>query len=278
MQRTVIATAFLVSTASAQAGLIAGDIAIIGRINNGSPDSFAFVTLADIAAGETVYFTDNGWTGTQFRGSSATDGDGNENLLKWTANNAVTAGTIIGSLSSSPDWTFTNSGSIPGTTSGSFGNLALAGSGDQIYAFQGPTSNPLFNPSQHVFVFDDTNAFENASDSNTGNITPGLTLGTTALTFNFASSGFAALKATALTGSLTKDQWLAVFADASNWQTGASGTLPSGSISVTPVPVPAALPLFGSALVALGALHHRRRRTTAHAEERIDRPAAVALG
>lgn len=65
--------------------LTPGDIAIVGYITNGNPDSFSFVPLVPLTAGTVIYFTDNGWTGTAFRGSSATDGDGNENLIRFTA-------------------------------------------------------------------------------------------------------------------------------------------------------------------------------------------------
>ena len=78
---------------AAQAALTAGDIAIIGRTNNGTPDAFSFVALSNISAGEVIYFTDNGWTGSAFR-NTVNDGDGNENLLKWTAGSSIAAGTI----------------------------------------------------------------------------------------------------------------------------------------------------------------------------------------
>ncbi|NJR43745.1 MAG: hypothetical protein HC767_14925 [Akkermansiaceae bacterium] len=91
-------SAIMMMSTLSHAALLAGDIAIIGRTNNGvapNPDSFAFVALSTINAGEIIYFTDNGWTGTAFRSPSATDGDGNENLLKWTAINSIAPGTII---------------------------------------------------------------------------------------------------------------------------------------------------------------------------------------
>jgi len=47
-------------TTSACPTLSAGDIAIIG-MNADNPDEFTFVALVDIAAGEEIRFTDNGW-------------------------------------------------------------------------------------------------------------------------------------------------------------------------------------------------------------------------
>lgn len=257
MTKTLLSLALAAAAAlPAHAALTAGDIAIIGRINNGSPDSFAFVALSNIAAGEVIYFTDNGWNGSAFRGASATDGDGNENLTRWTAASAVSAGTIISSIGGG----FTTTGGIAGTTSGSYASLALGQSGDQIYAFQNSnTSNPLFNSATqtHLFAFDDTNGFENAADSGSGNVTPGLNAGSTALSLGFASSTSIHVKTSVLGGAAkTKEEWLATFADAQNWETGA---LPTGSIAVSAVPEPQTYALMLSGLLAVGFIARRRR-------------------
>jgi len=54
----------------------------------------ATCALVGLAPGTVLYFTDNGWTGTGFRGVSATDSDGNETLMKYTVGaNGLAAGT-----------------------------------------------------------------------------------------------------------------------------------------------------------------------------------------
>jgi len=251
-KRLFVLAAVAAAIAPAHA-LTAGDIAIIGRINNGSPDSFAVVALTNIAAGEVIYFTDNGWTGTGFRGASATDGDGNENLTKWTVAAPVAAGTVVLSTAAS----FKTSGAIAGTTSGSHASLALSQSGDQIYAFQGSANNPLFNTAvqTHLYLLDDSNGFEAASSSATGGVPTGLTFGSTAVTLNFSSGGGIRVKSSVLAGpAMDKTQWLSTFAIASNWEAGTP--LPTASISVVPEPESYALLLAGLAGLAFVA---RRR-------------------
>ena len=249
-----LASAGFVSTANA--ALTAGDIAIVGRINNGTPDTFSFVTLAPVAAGENVYFTDNGWTGTAFRSGSVTDGDGNEGLIKFTAAANVPAGSFFSSIDTGTAFTIDKSSAVPGGTAGSFADLALSTGGDQIYAFQGPDSLPLQNPSQQLYVFDDTNGFEDSTSSTTGSIPPGLTAGSTAVSFDQALAGTYRFDPS-LTGlaSGTKAQYLAAIANPANWvTTGELATSSTTPLTVV-VPEPATLSLLG-----LGGLALLRRR------------------
>ena len=276
--RTLCSATLVGSSAlTAHAVIMVGDIAIIGMIDNGSPDSFSFVTLAPIAAGEDIYFTDNGWTGTQFRSTTGvTDGDGSEGLIKWTANTAIPRGQIIispatagvtpvsGTTINGGNYTWTRTQTvalggtgIPGATGGgNFTDLSLSNPADQIYAFQASINNPLYNPTVHLFMYDSSGAFEAASDNNTGTFTPGLTPGLTALTFPFgATSRYMAFNTNTL-ASGTQSQWLSAIATQSNWITGQNGVLPSGSINVTPEPTALLAAVTGAGLL----LSSRRRR------------------
>jgi MYXO-CTERM domain-containing protein len=265
MSKHLIAAAAALAAFGANAALTAGDIAIIGRTNNTTPDAFSFVALSNIAAGESIYFTDNGWTGTGYRGAAATDGDGSENLARWTATSAVAAGTIISSTNAN----FASTSTVVGTgVSQKFGNLDFATAGDQINAFQtADTTNPLFNVANQtaLFAFDDTNGFEAASTSNTGGIPTGLTQGSTAVSVNFATGGTISVKASVLaTLGNDKTAWLAAISNTANWATATA--LPTGSISVASIPVTPSVPepeSYALALASLGlfgALARRRSR------------------
>jgi hypothetical protein len=262
-KKTLAAVLFATVCANADAALSPGDIALIGWIDNGMTDSFAFVTLAPVGTGEIVYFTDSGWTGSQFRGASASDGDGNENLLQWTANADIAAGTIVRSTDYSvASWTWVRSGAIPGAASGNFSDLSLSQTGDQISAFQGLSDNPLNNPTVHLFLLDDTGAFESATTTGTGDVPTGLTSGVTAISFNQNGSGknFMGVSASVLAGpAKSSQQWLATFADASNWSFGSAGTLPAGSIPIAAVPEPETYALMLTGLGLLGWAARRRR-------------------
>ncbi|MBK1988118.1 ExeM/NucH family extracellular endonuclease [Sphaerospermopsis aphanizomenoides BCCUSP55] len=214
--------------------LTPGDIAIIGYTTNGSPDSFSFVNLVPISAGTIIYFTDNGWTGTGFRGSSATDGDGNENLIKFTANSDIAAGTVIRSIDTSANFTWTKTGQIGTTTSGSYNDLSLGQSGEQIAAFQSTnTSNPMNSGFTGIYQIDNTGTFENATSSSEGNVIPGLSQSSnTAVLFNNLAT-YAAFNLNTLSGG-TKADWQAAINNAANWTFNNNGTsLPTGSISVS---------------------------------------------
>lgn len=247
------------------AALIAGDIAIIGFTDNGAPDSFVVTTLAPLAAGEIIYFTDNGWTGSGFRGAG-TDGDGNENLIALTIDVALPAGAVLTSPVNTASVTWTASGAIPGAATGTFANLAIAGGGDQITAFQGPTSNPLASPTASLYLMHNaSDVFTPATVASETAIPPGLSIAagtvahlgpTPAPDFfggSFGLDGTDPDVANLQTNGGTQSQWLAVIADRDNWLQSAAA-LPS--LNVLPVPEPGS-----SALAALAAgLLLRRRR------------------
>ncbi len=213
-------------------------IAITGFQDNTSPDPYTFVALSRIPAGTVIYFTDNGWTGTGFRGSLATDANGSEGFVRWTAVNTVAAGTTMLSGVNSADYIWTTSGPITCsacTSAQNYTPLDFAGGGDQIYAFTSTvTDNPLFNTAQqiHLAVFDDTNIFENATSTATGSVPPGLTAGVEANTFAFASANYVNLNNDAQTRTISG--WRTYIATSTNYTTGTGVNpgLPSTPLNV----------------------------------------------
>lgn len=248
--KKILVLAAMLAVAAVSDGVASATLIVSGRVNNTTTDSFTFFSLEDMQAGKVYYFTDNGWTGTQFRGASATDGDGNENLIKFTANQSIAAGTVINSTATNAAWTWTTAGPVPGTTTGSFAHLALGQGGDQIYAFSGPENNPLFNPGTIHFVLDDTNGFENASSSSTG----GRPTGVAGVSVNFAVPG--GIRLINDGQSRTASDWIGYATDARNWE--ANSDINNGPFNIAPVPEPSALLLVGS---VLGAGFLRRRRS-----------------
>lgn len=210
--------------------LYAGDVAIIGRRK--TDDTFALMALTNLVAGQTIYFTDNGWASTNYRGSTSSgDMAGNEDLIKLTINQAVSRGTIIRTTDTGDSrWTWVATGSIPGPGSGSFSTLALPdSSAEQIYAFAGDAVNPLANFSTHLFVLDDSHGFEPATSANNGDIPPGLSSNAgTAVSFAYSATDLMALDMNKVlaTSFVNKADALAFIANAANWTS--SGVLPSG--------------------------------------------------
>ena len=246
-------TATLLSSSSFGA-LIAGDVAIVGFQASGlTTDSVSFVALVDLAPGTVLYFTDNGWTGTAFRGVLATDGDGNENLMRFTAVNTIVAGTIIGSKTSSADYAWALSGLVGAGTS-AYAQLSLSSTGEQVTILESTnSSNPIFSGFTALYNFDNTSAYETATTSGTGSLAPGLVQGTSAVLLTSAANS-ALFNLNTLTSG-TQAEWLAAIGNAANWTTG-TGTADAGSGFINVVPAPGALALLACA----GMVGSRRRR------------------
>jgi len=118
-----------VQTISSPSFLSPGDIAFTAYQTD-DPDKFAFVLLKDLSAGTAIRFTDNAYEDNELLSTEGT--------LTWTSPASVLArGSIV---------TVTLSGS-PAVTTGSIsqsGSFQLSASGDQILAYQGDHTSPLF--------------------------------------------------------------------------------------------------------------------------------------
>jgi hypothetical protein len=238
--RTLLALApacWLLSTpVHAQISLEPGDTAIVGW--NDTTNAFSVVFLNTVGAGAKIYFTNNGWTGSGYR-NTVLDGDGDEQLMRLDVLAPINAGTIIRSTDVSPNFAWVTAGAIPGA-SGSFSNLALSSTGDQINVFEHSSGNDPLNTvvQRALYLMDDTGAFEPATNASTGSVPTGLSVpGHSAVTFfqQGPAQNFMAFN----TGTLpvgTKEDWLTAISNAANWTFGTTGALPSGSINVYTCP------------------------------------------
>ncbi len=176
-----------------------GDIALVGFGADTGVKSFAFVLLADLS-GETIFFTDNGWTAA---GAFRT-GEG-------LASYVVPAGTPIGTVV---------------TISGLTGSLNPAVGGDQIHAYVGTAAEPTFLFSVD-FADGNTTYAADATNSNSSAVPTGLTFGTDALAFAEDNGAYTG----PTTG--TRAQILAAIADEANWTLNdTAGVAYAGSFAV----------------------------------------------
>ena len=105
-----------------------GDLAVIA-FNSDNPDTFAMVVLKEIAAGNTIKVTDNGWDGTALRTT--------EGVLTYTAAASVPKGTVL-------RYNGVNMTDNYGTWVSDSGTFLLSASGDQLLVYTGQHTAPNF--------------------------------------------------------------------------------------------------------------------------------------
>ena len=125
---TATATATITNDDASLPDLATGDIAFVGFNADGN-DDLAFVALKGIAAGDTIYFQDNEWTGSAFNTG--------ESSFSFTATAAIAAGTIVTINGIATGAATSNLGTIAYTDSS---NLGLSASGEIVYAFTGASA------------------------------------------------------------------------------------------------------------------------------------------
>lgn len=210
MKRLILSITITLSGLVAQAQLTPGVIAFLG-FQADAPDAFAFVTLQDIPAGDSIFFTDNGWSGTAFFS--------NENTMSWKANVAVPAGSVV--KIQDPDNASIPNALIegPGVTRGKLFGFAVAG--DQMFAYTlgaGGSQIPLAGFSTNGFLA--TCNTSGIGNSPTSCLPSNLTLGLNAIQLNSNAAGGtnpdnAFFNIPNVTGS--PDEILALVNNPSNW-------------------------------------------------------------
>lgn len=244
--RSIILCGFL--SATSQAALTSvGDIAFTSWTSNSSQpggENFSFVTLADIDAGQSIFFDDSEWDG-----SALATGEG---VIQWTnsTGSSIAAGTVITLSSASSNDSASPSANLGVITEPDSGfNLADI---DGMFAYLGSVRNPT------VFLAGIGNA---SSSSGLTSLTgTGLTLGVTA----FDTQGRVNIEYNgARTGLASHASYLnAINGNPGSWVSNVSLTnLPTGSFntnSFTVTPEPSSSLLLG--LSGLGFILLRKRK------------------
>jgi hypothetical protein len=215
------------------ATLITGDVAIIGVYTDGTStdatgggDSFAWVPLVDLAAGEMLHFTDAGY----FAGT--TSFNSTEGLLTFTVPAGGISAGVVQTASNDVAPNDLSLSALPtagtGYTTGASGYSAgghvnLSGAGDQLVVFQDPDVSDTvgFAP-----IFAANTASDNWTpgvddgDSNQTNLYPGLTDGANAVAVGSGAGNQDEFDNVRYIGpsSGTAAALLAAIADASNWE------------------------------------------------------------
>ncbi|MEO0552864.1 MAG: Ig-like domain-containing protein [Bacteroidota bacterium] len=232
-----------------EVNLSAGDIAFTGYNSDGN-DDFSFVVLKDIDVGTKIRFTDYGWDGQDNQLQNFTSSS--ESTITWEATSRIFAGTeiILDNLGTFSTYTLEGD------------DLNLSSNGDQILAYQGPSSNPTFITAIHN---DNENINGGTSWSNDNNVNDdpnrsslpaGLTNGVNAISFsddeedNVQYQGVTVGTVTSLRSSLHNN-------NGTNWRRrdGGAYTLTSGDNFTIPPDLVSISPTNGSTtLGGLGSL------------------------
>jgi hypothetical protein len=172
-----------------------GDIAFIA-FNADGTDEFAFVTLVDIPANTSIWFTDNEWDGDSFNNI-------NEGEIEWSHTNLVAAGTVILIENTNNNSPTVNIGTVSG------GGANLGASNEELFALlTEPSASVMPTPG---FLAGIANDLDGSVLAGTG-----LTEGVTFLNFDDDGDGYK------YTGSISSESafadYLPLIMNTANWQ------------------------------------------------------------
>ena len=238
--------AVLVAASSAQAQS-AGQLMFTSM--NSAEDGWAMVALADLAPGNTIYFTDNEWNGSAFNTG--------ESYHRWATGAAtIAAGTVIRFSAIDNATTLAASvGTLTRQTVSGSSNFGISQTADTIYAYLGSSAT---SPTTFLSAIS-----SGGFSSSNGLLTnTGLSVGTSAIEFT-GSVGFAQYSG-ARSGQTSFAAYGAVIADSANWTnttvTPFNTLAPvTTAFTVQPIPEPSEF-AFTVAGLSLAGLIARRRR------------------
>ncbi len=254
MKKLVMATMLCLAAGVTQAALQSGDLAFTAF--NADEDGFAAVALRDLPQFQTIYFTDNEWSGGAPGAGHFNTG---ENTFVWvTGAQTIAAGTVVrfGQIDQAA-----RSASIGAFALFQSGAPGFSASGDTLFAYVGDGSGV---PDRLLAALSSENfAGSSLADS-------GLQMGVNAVVVG-TGADYAEYAGTR-SGLQSFTSYGVKINDGSLWQSSATGdfatTIPNlSSFAVAPVPEPSSYALLATGLGMIG--WRLRRRANQRAPEPI---------
>lgn len=250
-RKTLTAALLSVAGVNAHASLTTGDLAFTSF--NADEDGWSLVTFVDIAANTTIYFTDNEWNGGLIGAGGAFNTG--ESYHQWsTGASVISAGSVIRFSSIDTTSLASSIGAFSRASVSGSTNYGISATADTIYAYQGSSATA---PTTFLSAIS-TGAFS-ATDGSL--INTGLALGVSALQLGNASDY--AEYVGARSGQVNFEAYKPLVANVANWSDLGDGSFAAkvpdtSTFSVAAVPVPGAVWMFGSSLLAFLSISRRK--------------------
>lgn len=246
MKKTLLALSLAAVAAQASA-LTTGDLAFTSF--NADEDGWSMVSFVDIAAGTTVYFTDNEWDGSTFTGG--------ESFHVWTTG-SITAGQVIrfSAIDNATNLSASNGTLARQSVSGNT-NYGISNSDDAIYAYLGTSATAATS-----FLAAITNG--SFGTTNTGSLNnTGLSVGNGAVQLT-SSSDYAEYNG-ARSGETNFAAYKPLVSNSANWNmqgtVDAAAYVPNTTaFTVSAVPEPETYGMLLSGLALLAGVARRRNK------------------